>query len=121
MTQLFGLNNYLLDRTGNNWNNYGMFEPLRDQPLEIHITVGDLLDGDLQLFFGQPSFPDDGQSRSLHFHFPEKIDWQTLGLFLKWFPSKSQAMKAGWNGPLPQGYSEHRKKLIRLYVLNFAV
>lgn len=95
-----------------------MWAPLRDQPLEIHITVGALLPGDMMLFFGQDRFVDDGQSRSLHFHFDEKIDWQTLGHFLGWFPSKSQAMKNGWKGDLPWGYSEHRKKLVRLYILN---
>lgn len=93
-----------------------MFEPLRDQPLHIHITVGPVRDGDLTLFFGQATF--DNQSRYMHFHFAEKIDWQTLGAFLRWFPSKSQAQKNGWKGELPWGYSEHKKGLIRLFILN---
>lgn len=80
--------------------------------------MGPLEPGDLLLFFGQAEFVDDGQTRSLHFHFDTEIDFQTLWVFLKWFPSKGQAMKAGWKGPIPKGYSEFRKKYVDFYILN---
>lgn len=94
------------------------WEPLRDQKLEIIITIGSLRPGDMLFTFGQEEFLDDGMTRTLHFHFEEKIDWQTLGAFLKWFPSKSQAMKNGWKGDLPWGFSEHNKKLVKFFILN---
>lgn len=93
-----------------------MFEPLKDQPLHIHITIGSIRDGDLRLFFGQDSF--NNESRYMHFHFTSLATWADLAVFLRWFPSKSQAAKNGWSGAIPWGYSEHKKGLIRLFILN---
>lgn len=95
------------------------FVSFRDTPHEFIITIGAIKPGDLQLFFGQSEFPQDGQSRTHHFHFEQAITWEDLAAFLQIQPSKSQARKNGWNGPIPWGYSElHKKKLTHFYILN---
>lgn len=90
----------------------------RDSPHEFVITIGAVRDGDLQLFFGQSEFPKDGQSRTVHFHFENAITWEDLAAFLQLQPSKSQARKNGWTGPIPWGYSELRRKVSFFYILN---
>lgn len=94
------------------------FISFRDTPHEFIITIGALKAGDLQLFFGQSEFPVDGQSRTVHLHFDQEITWEDLAAFLQLQPSKSQARKNGWNGPIPWGYSELRRKVSFLYILN---
>lgn len=97
-----------------------MFEPLRDQPLELIITIGDVSENDMLIFFGQESFIDDGQTRTLHYHFDSHTTWQDLGFKLNWFPSKSQAMRMGWSGAIEPGYSEVKKKLVNFFILNMS-
>lgn len=94
------------------------FVSFRDSPYEFCITMGSLQPGDLQLFFGQSEF-DNANSRTVHFHFEKAITWEELAVFLQLQPSKSQARKNGWNGPIPWGYSElHRKTWQHFYILN---
>jgi hypothetical protein len=95
------------------------FISFRDSPHEFIITIGALREGDLQLFFGQSEFPQDGQSRTVHFHFDTTQTWEDLAAFLRLQPSKSQARKNGWSGPIPWGYSElHKKAWQHFYILN---
>lgn len=96
------------------------FVSFRDTPHEFIITIGALREGDLQLFFGQSEFPDDGQTRTRHFHFDRSILWEDLAVFLGMQPSKSQARKNGWGGPIEWGYSEHKRKFSRFYILNLS-
>lgn len=90
----------------------------RDSPHEFIITIGQLKENDLQLFFGQSEFPKDGQSRTVYFHFETAPTWEDLAVFLQLQPSKSQARKNGWTGPIPWGYSELRRKVSFFYILN---
>lgn len=98
---------------------------LRDVPHEFIITAGSwVIPTDLDLFFDfnatQWHFDDvAGMTLTHHQHFDtDHLTWEGLAASLHLMPSKGQARKNGWSGPVPFGYSELRRKFHRFYVLN---
>lgn len=45
------------------------------------------------------------------------ITMEDLAVALEQLPSKSQARKNGWAGPIPDGYSEFKRKFHKFYLL----
>lgn len=101
-------------------NNKFEFIRLRDIPHEFIITMGEgILPTDLQLFFQfkhEDIIP--GISLVHYLHFDQEISYEDLSVIINHMPSKGQARKNGWNGKIPQGYTEFKKKFHKFYILN---
>lgn len=63
-----------------------------------------LTDEDVDLFLGP--FNDFSKLQ----RFGDVFDFADMAVALKLFPSKGQARKNGWSGPIPPGYGERRYK-----------
>lgn len=51
-------------------------------------------------------------------HFDKPISYEELAVALEQQPSKGEARKNGWKGPIPEGYTEFKRKYHRFYILN---
>jgi hypothetical protein len=94
---------------------------LRDVPHEFIITMGEgVKDSDLELFFSFNPQRDiiEGISCVKYLHFDNAITWEDLASILELMPSKGQARKNGYNGTIPIGYTEVKKKFHKFYILN---
>ena len=119
------------------------FISMRDIPGEVVITIGGGIklsrtkwenliyrfypvSTDLELFFGLDKewerLTKMGCSFTTHRHF-DNVDmtWEDLAVALEFMPSKSQARKNGWAGPIEMGYSETKRKLHRFYILKLDI
>lgn len=65
-----------------------------------------LSDEDVDLFLG----PFNEHSKVVRFS--ERFDFAEMAVALNIFPSKGQARKNGWSGPIPEGYGERHYKRV---------
>ena len=84
------------------------------QPNEFNFTIGTVLTSDLDLFFG----PDETVT-----HLPATTTWPDVLVTCGVFSSKGQARKAGWEGTIPEGFSDQRigKRKVRVTILKITV
>lgn len=104
----------------NNKKTMKKWSSLRDIPHEFVITMGKGIEPtDLMLFFDVDPSKLDPQISLTHVrHFEQTITWEQLAIELDQMPSKTEARKNGWNGQIPIGYSEMKRKFHRFYILN---
>ena len=69
--------------------------PMKEQPPE-NFVIGPATIHDIQLFFG-----DEDAER-----LDEFSTWEDVAVASGFFPSRTQAMKNGWGGPIPVGWTE---------------
>lgn len=93
---------------------------LRDIPHEFIITMGNGIEpSDLKLFFDIELSKINPLISCTHIrHFDHPIMWEQLAIELEQMPSKTEARKNNWNGKIPEGYTEHKRKFHRIYILN---
>ena len=93
---------------------------LRDIPHEFFITIGKGIEpNDLKLFFDlDVSKIVPGISLIHVAHFDESIKFEELAIALDQMPSKSEARKNKWEGAVPFGYTEIKRKYHRFYILH---
>jgi len=66
---------------------------------EINILIGDCTDADMKLFF--QSTPED-----LFHKLPITATWADIAVLVGLFPSRTQAMKNGYNLGIPDGFTD---------------
>lgn len=99
------------------------WKSLRDIPHEFIITIGSgVLPSDLELFFSfnlveWKELDKQGITLTHYIHFDDDIQMEDLAVALEHMPSKNQARKNNWGGPIPDGYSEFKRKFHRFYIL----
>lgn len=117
---------------------------LRDCPHEFIITIGGgvkrdrtrieriinwfkPVSTDYELFFSLnyekwKELDSKGLTLTYCIHFDDiNTSMEDIAIALQQQPSKSQARKNGWSGPIPDGYSEFKRKFHKFYILKLPI